>query len=118
MLVTLNIRRIMLARYKVDFRKGHDGLLAEAYKLGLKPMAGDVVIFLGRDKRRLKVLYADSNGLWVSYKRFNGESMKSSFKFLADAAASRITTAELTLLLDGAHYEIHGRLKDDPENSD
>ena len=115
MLVTLKIKRIMLARHKVDFRKSHDGLLAEAYKLGLSPMAGDVVIFIGRDKRRVKLLYSDANGLWLSYKRFSNSAMKSEFSFCSDPAANKITTSDLALLLDGARYELFCRPDDDPE---
>lgn len=110
----LKINRILLARHKVDFRKAHDGLLAEAYKLGLKPMAGDFVIFVGRDRRRIKLLYADSNGLWLSYKRFSTEGMKGHFSFLMTPDATEIRAAELALLLDGARYEMLGHPKDDP----
>ena len=48
MLLTTRVRRIFLAMYKVDMRKGHDGLLAEAFKMGLDPYMGDLVIFVGR----------------------------------------------------------------------
>lgn len=116
MLAALRVKRILLVRYKVDFRKAHDGLLAEAYKLGLKPVFGDMVIFIGRDRRRIKLLYADGNGLWVAYKRFHAETMKSRFEFLTDPKADVITHAELALLVDGARYQLEGRPKDEPEN--
>jgi hypothetical protein len=35
MITTHRRSRIWLARHRVDFRKQHDGLLAEAYKLNL-----------------------------------------------------------------------------------
>jgi hypothetical protein len=38
-------QRIWLARHRVDFRKAHNGLLAEAYKMNLDPFNGDVIIF-------------------------------------------------------------------------
>ena len=105
--LTSKVRRVWLARFKVDFRCGHDGLLAAAYQAKLQPYRGDALLFIGRDKRRIKVLYADDNGLWVSYKRFNKGGLKYAFKFISDPAYKRISTAELSLLLDGAKYTVH-----------
>ncbi|MBC7530695.1 MAG: hypothetical protein H7318_03890 [Oligoflexus sp.] len=39
------VRSICLARYKIDFRKSHWSLLAEAYALGLDPLQGDLIFF-------------------------------------------------------------------------
>ena len=47
-----NVRRVFVVEYKVNLQKGHDGLLAEVYRLGLSPWAGDLVIFPGRCKRK------------------------------------------------------------------
>lgn len=98
--------RVWLARHRVDFRKGHSGLLAEAYKMALDPFAGDIVIFIGRNRRRLKVLYADQTGLWVSAKLFTLEAMKTKLKFLIEPSCNLITTAELALLTEGSAYTI------------
>ena len=70
------IRSIWLARYKIDFRKGHWSLLSEAYNLGLNPLEGDALLFIGRDKRKMKIIYSDPTGLWVSYKVFHKSAMK------------------------------------------
>jgi hypothetical protein len=96
--------RIWLARHRVDFRRQHDGLLAEAYKMNLDPFLGDVVIFIGRHRRRLKVLYADATGLWVSTKRFTLEAMKTKLEFLLEPRCDSITEAELAMLLEGSSY--------------
>jgi hypothetical protein len=98
--------RIWLARHRVDFRRGHDGLLAEAYKMNLDPFSDDVVIFVGRNRRRIKVLYADRTGLWVSTKRFTLEAMKTKIEFLCDPACDSITEAELAMLLEGSSYTL------------
>lgn len=98
--------RIWLARHRVDFRQHHDGLLAEAYKINLDPFAGDVVIFIGRHRRRIKVLYADATGLWVSAKRFTIEAMKTKFEFLLEPFCDSITEAELAMLIEGSSYTI------------
>lgn len=106
------VKRVFLARHKVDFRKGHSGLLAEAYQLGLQPMVGDVVIFMGRDRKRLKILYADGNGLWVSYKLFVSTGHKQKMAFLDHPEKKQISVSELALLIDGARYTLHARPED------
>ena len=111
MILSVNRRqRIWLACHRVDFRKGHTGLLAEAYKMSLDPFLGDVIIFIGRNRRRIKVLYADSTGLWVSTKLFTMEAMKTAFRFLSEPKSESITTAELALLMEGSRYTIEKKV--------
>lgn len=62
--------RIMVATRPVDFRRGHDGLAAYAQMaLGFAPQQGLVLVFRARRSDRLKILYWDSNGIVMSYKR-------------------------------------------------
>jgi transposase len=62
--------RIMVATRPVDFRRGHDGLAAYAQiALGFAPTRGLVLVFRPRRGDRLKILYWDSNGIIMSYKR-------------------------------------------------
>lgn len=111
MILTSRVRaRVWLAQHRVDFRKQHNGLLAEAYKMGLDPFAGDVIIFVGRTRRMLKVLYADPTGLFVTAKLFTLETMKTRFKFLTESLAKDITMAELSLLIEGSRYTIEKRV--------
>ena len=104
-------RRIFLVNYVVDFRRHHDGLLAEAFKLNLDPFKGDVLIFISRRRRRIKVLYSDETGLWLSAKKFTVESMKTRFKFLIDPAWTKISQGELAMLLEGTAYKVEKKLK-------
>jgi transposase len=110
MLPPAKLRFIHLAMHRVDFRKSHDGLLAEAYKMELDPFCGDVILFVGRCRRRMKLLFADHTGLWVAFKRFNAESMKTRFRFLVDAQFNKISMAELQMFFEGAAYTIEKRL--------
>lgn len=120
-------QRIWLARHRVDFRKQHTGLLAEAYKMSLDPYNGDVVIFIGRNRRRVKVLHADPTGLWISAKLFTLEAMKTKLQFLSEPSCKVISQGELALLLEGSSYTIEKRVAyytkpvdqegKDPENS-
>ncbi len=111
MLPPAKLRYIHLAMHKVDFRLGHDGLLAKCYDLGLDPFAGDVVLFVGRCRRRMKLLFADDSGLWVGFKRFNSSTMKTKFKFLDDPKAKEISMGELQMFFEGSAYSIHRRVE-------
>jgi transposase len=106
MIATQRRSRIWLARHRVDFRKQHDGLLAEAYRVNLDPFVGDIVIFIGRNRRRIKVLYADGTGLWVSAKKFTLEAMKTKLAFLLEPSCESITAAELAMILEGSSYTL------------
>ena len=110
MLIEPHKQRIWLVQHQVDFRKAQNGLLAEAYKLKLDPFAGDVLIFIGRNRRRLKVLHADPTGLWVSSKIFTVEAMKTRFMFLSEPSYASITSAELALLVEGSRYTIEKKV--------
>ena len=102
--------RIWLARHRVDFRRQHNGLLAESYKMGLDPFKGDVVIFIGRHRRRIKVLYADQTGLWISAKLFTLEAMKTNFQFLTEPSCASITHAELAMVMEGSRYTLEKKV--------
>ncbi len=112
MISTTRRSRIWLARHRVDFRRQHDGLLAEAFRMNLDPFNGDVVIFIGRHRRRIKVLYADATGLWVSAKKFTLEAMKTKLKFLSEPSCTSITVAELGMLMEGSSYTIQKKVEE------
>lgn len=112
MIVSSRVRRVFLVEHRIDFRKGHPGLLAEAFRLGRDPFAGDQLIFVGKNRRALKVLYADSCGLWVSYKQFTADVIQTKLRFLADPTATEITQAELAMIVEGAAYCVQRRVAD------
>lgn len=99
-------RDLWLAKYCVDFRKGHDGLLAEVYNMGLSPFRGDVVIFIGRQNKSLKVVYCDRNGLWISHKRFHEGKILQKINFDIKNSKEQLLEAELSLIIDGSRYSI------------
>jgi transposase len=110
MMVSDRKTRIWLARHRVDFRRHHDGLLAEAYRMALDPFAGDIVIFIGRNRRALKILYADPTGLCMKWKKFTMEAMKTRLGFLLEPACESITAAELAMLMEGSSYTIEKKV--------
>lgn len=111
------VKQLWLIHHRVDFRKQERSLLVEAMALGLDPYEGDLLLFIGRGKRTIKILYADPTGVWLAKKRFTVESMKSSFRFLFEKKISKISMAELALLIEGASYELKNRVKTWPKDT-
>jgi transposase len=107
MLSLRQVQRVCLVNRKVDFRKGHDGLLGESYGIGLKPYDGDLVIFVGRHRNSIKLLLFDGSGLWVLYKKFKEGSLRKQFRFISEPSVTTVTFAEVSLLLEGAQYTIY-----------
>jgi hypothetical protein len=64
----------------------------------------------------MKVLYADSSGLWCSKKSFTNDYAKTNLKFLSDPRVSNITQAELAMVLEGAAFEVINRPKNWPSD--
>lgn len=103
------IRRVFLAHHRVDFRRRFDGLLAEARRLEADPYAGDCVLFVRRDFSQVRVIAGDSLGLYLISRRFEGSRMKRFFEFATQPSVTSISRAELSMILEGAHYTVHGR---------
>jgi len=62
--------RILVATQPVDFRKGHDGLMALVQSvLREDPFTGTVFVFRAKRKDRLKLVFWDGSGLVMTYKR-------------------------------------------------
>lgn len=105
------IRRVFLARHRVDFRKGPDGLLGEAYLLGADPYRGDCVLYVKRDHRQLRALIGDAVGLYLVTRRFEGGRLRVLLTFAERPSGAAISTGELSLLLEGARFTVHKRAR-------
>jgi len=103
------IKKVWLARHRVDFRCGHEGLLAQAKLVGLDLEPGQAILFVAKDKRKLKLLFSDENGLWVAYKKFYVSGLKIHLEFFDDPAKSKLLKRELEMLLSGASYIVGGK---------
>lgn len=98
--------RVFLCLLPTDMRKSFDSLagLVEQ-QLGQDPLAGDLFVFRSKRGDRLKLLYWDSDGLAIWYKRLE----EGTFVFPApDAQRTTVgdqglllRPAELAMLLDG-----------------
>ena len=108
-MLPMTIRRVMLAQHRVDFRRRFDGLLAEAYKLDADPYAGDCVLFVKRDYTQIRAIVGDPVGLYLVSRRFEGARLRKLWDFACAPEATTITTAELSLILEGASFTVHSR---------
>jgi transposase len=98
--------RVFLCVLPTDMRKSFDSLAGLVQtQLGQDPLAGDLFVFRSKRGDRLKLLYWDSDGLAIWYKRLeegtfvfpapNDERPKAGTHGLV------IRPAELAMLLDG-----------------
>lgn len=93
--------RIYLACGRTDMRKGFDSLAALVREhLGHDPLSGALFLFVGRERDRLKILYWDSDGYALWYKRLE----EGTFRLPAappTAASVELKASELAMLLEG-----------------
>jgi hypothetical protein len=110
-MLPVRLRRVFLAEHRIDFRKGLDGLLAEAYRLGAQPYEGDCVVFVKKDKTQLRALVGDGFGLFLVTRRFEGGGLRLLLRFAEQPSTRVVSTGELSLLLEGASFTVHKRVK-------
>jgi len=110
-MLPVTIRRVFIAQHRVDFRKQLNGLLGEAYRLGAEPYNGDCVLFVKKDHTQLRALVGDDVGLYLVTRRFEGGRLRTLLAFAKEPQAESITTAELSLLLEGATFTVHKRAR-------
>jgi transposase len=93
-------------RAPTDMRKAFNTLAALVLELGHKVEAGDAFVFVGKTRRRAKVLWFDGTGLCLLAKRLE----KGRFAALWERA--ELTSSELVLFLEGS--EAVGRVELSP----
>jgi transposase len=95
-----SVRRIFLAREATDMRRGIDSLSAMiGGSLGGDPYAGDCFVFVGRDRRRLKVLVWEDGGFWLCLKRLEAGSF--ALPEPGAACTLALSPAQMHALLEG-----------------
>jgi hypothetical protein len=108
-MLPVTVLRVLLAEHRVDFRKGLDGLLGEAYRLGAQPYDGDCVVFVKKDRTQLRALVGDGFGLYLVSRRFEGGKLRLLLEFAERPGAKSVSSGELSLLLEGASFTVHKR---------
>ena len=97
--------KIHLCTQPTDMRRGFDGLGGMVTSLlEQDPLSGHLFVFRNRNRDKLKILYWDTDGLAIWYKRLE----QGTFQFPTDgkpqdelAAGVEITPSDLSLLLGG-----------------
>ncbi len=91
---------VYLHREPVDFRKSINGLavIVEA-EMNLAPFSGALFVFCNRRRDKLKLLYWDTSGFALWYKRLEQEKFKWPRKL--DDAVITVSEAQLHWLLAG-----------------
>jgi len=93
--------KIFYCTSPTDMRKGFDTLAALVRDhLGGDPLSGDLFLFLSRRRDRIKILYWDSDGFAMWYKRLELGTYRLP-RVRSDALSVEIKASELAMLLDG-----------------
>jgi len=94
--------RVFAFNAPVDMRKAFNTLSALVADLGHDVLAGDAFVFVGKGRRRAKVLWFDGTGLCLLAKRLEKG------RFAAVWERAELTSSELVLFLEGS--EAVGRM--------
>jgi transposase len=87
-----------------DMRKSYDTLAALVVEhLKRDVLSGDVFVFVGKTRRRAKVLYWDGTGLCLFQKRLERGLFAAPWQQRRDGAL-RWTMSELSLFLEGSEF--------------
>jgi len=93
--------RVYLCTSPADMRKGFDSLAALVRDhLKHDPLSGYLFLFVGRGKDRIKILYWDSDGFAVWYKRLEEGTFRLPAAKHAGASVE-LKASELAMLLAG-----------------
>lgn len=92
----------------VDMRRGFEGLWALAtQELGHDVLKGDLFLFVGRDRKKAKVLFFDGTGLCLLHKRLS-KGLFAALWRQAQGPQLQLSRTELQLFLEGS--EVVGRI--------
>lgn len=104
MMVPEGFLKVFVALEPVDFRKGHDGLVAITQQvLGLDPFCGAAFVFRSKRADRIKVLIWDGTGLVLMHKRL--ESSAFVWPQVRNGVL-RMTPAQFAALFEGLDWRM------------
>src|SRR5690349_22243327 len=84
-------------------RKSFDTLTAlVTERMGRQVLTGDLFLFIGRDRRRAKVLYFDGTGMCLLAKRLEKGQFSAAWKRAKTTAGFAMTLSELALFIEGS----------------
>jgi hypothetical protein len=77
--------------------------------LDSRPWKGDCVVFISRCPTRIRILFADETGLWVSYKSFAKGAIATQVEMLSSPKIKSFTQSDFAMLLEGNSYTVTKR---------
>ena len=93
--------RIYLCVQPADMRRGFDTLAAQVKEfLKHDPFSGNLFLFVGRGKDRLKMLYWDTDGFALWYKRLEEGTYRMP-RVSSNGVSVELKASELAMLLEG-----------------
>ena len=98
--------RVFAYRAPTDMRKSFNTLSALVQQLGHDVIAGDAFVFVGKTRKRAKVLWFDGTGLCLLQKRLEIG------RFAKVWEQAELTASELVLFIEGS--ELIGRMRLSP----
>jgi transposase len=98
MLALTSAHRYLLRKAPTDMRKGFDSLCGLVRnELGRDPLSGEVFVFIGPRRDRIKLLLYESGGFVLWYKRLE----KGTIELPQGEGALRLTWQQLVLMIEG-----------------
>jgi transposase len=86
-----------------DMRKSFDTLSAlVTERMGHPVLTGDLFLFVGRDRKRAKVLYFDGTGMCLLAKRLEKGQFSAAWKRAKSRRGFEMTLSELALFIEGS----------------
>ncbi|MBS1940201.1 MAG: IS66 family insertion sequence element accessory protein TnpB [Bacteroidetes bacterium] len=102
MLALTSAHHYLLRKSPTDMRKGFDSLCGLVRdELGRDPLSGEVFVFIGSRRDRIKLLLYESGGYVLWYKRLERGTME----LPKGDGAVKITWAQLVRMLEGIALE-------------
>ena len=93
--------RVFLCTSPTDMRKGFDTLAVLVREgLGYDPLSGQLFLFVGKRRDRLKILYWDRDGYAFWYKRLEQGTFRMPVA-KPESASIELKASELAMLLEG-----------------
>jgi len=94
--------RIFIRPGVTDLRKAINGLaVIVEQKMKGEPFSGNLYLFCNRDRKRLKALWWDKNGFWLSQKRLEQDTFPWPN---TSEAVQELSSEQLLMLLDGIDF--------------
>lgn len=98
------VERVYLACGPTDLRKSIDGLAALVQQaFALDPFAPALFVFCNRPRDKVKILYWETTGFWLLYKRLEHGTFR--WPMTPSARPMAVSRRQLGWLLDGLSLE-------------